>query len=101
LNVSTSTTTRFQATLEHVAKLEVQRRFHGESAGPVRADRRLAAEDATRNAHALDDERGAHFEVVRVVREDSLEIVRVPGRDPLGGKLAREGCVDHAHSVTL
>ncbi len=57
----------------------------------------LAFEDAARNAHPLDDDRRAHFEIIGVVRQDPLDIVSVPGRDPLERELSCPVTIDHVN----
>ena len=61
-----------------------------EPARPVGGHGRLAAQHAARIEAPLDDERRRHFEVVAVVREDAIEVVSVPRRDPVGGEVRGE-----------
>ncbi len=38
------------------------------------------------DSHPLDDQRRAHFEIVGIMPENPLKIMRIPGIDPIGGK---------------
>jgi hypothetical protein len=54
--------------------------------GPVRADCRLASKFSGRLSDQRDDDRGRHFEVLLVMRENAIEIMGVLCSDPFLGE---------------
>src|SRR5262245_23266734 len=68
---------------EHRQELEMQVWRFLKRLGPIRANRRLATQRSRWLSDESPDDGRRHFEVVLVVLEDAIEIVRVPRSYPL------------------
>ena len=70
---------------KNVQQLETQGRSSSEADREVAPKLVLGPDRAVRPAEALDDQGGGELERIRVVGQDSLHVVRIPGRYPLRG----------------
>jgi hypothetical protein len=62
---------------------------------PVATQRGLPGHDVDGLSRHEGDAQGGEDDVVRVVRQDRVEVAGVPEGDPLGGEPVGEGAIDH------
>src|SRR5258705_13171112 len=67
----------------------------GERLAPVARERGLAGDEIDGLAHDERDARRVEDDVVRVVREDRVEVAAVPDRDPVRGEVFGPLAVEH------
>jgi hypothetical protein len=66
----------------YVDQLKLNTWNGGKAHRPVPSNGGLASKHSAWIDLSLDDERGGHFEVLNIVRQDSIQIMRIPGLDP-------------------
>src|SRR6266567_4652217 len=69
--------------------------------GPIIAHGFLPFEFSRGLSGDLGNERRRHLKVVCVVRKDSIQIVAIPGSNPLGRKVIRKSPVQHNFAALL
>src|SRR5258705_2689812 len=73
-------------------EVEPQSGVRLQTAREIVTQRRLATQHALPSADKPGDERRAKFHIVRVTGEDSLQVMCIPGRDPLLGVTGKIEC---------
>ena len=66
-----------------------------EGFGSIGANRVFTFQDAAGLVGDLRNQRRDHFKIIAVVRQNSIEVMAVPGIDPLSGKMFGESFIDH------
>ncbi len=69
---------------QHVEELEMQVRAGGQPDREIAAQLRLRPDRAVGAADPLDHQRRGELQILRVVRQNALQVVGVPGGDPFG-----------------
>ena len=83
---------------EAARKAEVQIRNPFEGPSPIIAHHGFSPQLATSHTDDLGDEWARHFEVLRIVGQHAIQIMRVPGVDPMPAEVLRKLSVEHKTS---